>query len=116
MLPPVSNNSRRYERFDVRLPAKTVDKDGREHEATLTDISAGGAAVSLSAEAPGQFSNNAFVELQVEGYDRYKGRVVREIAGGYALEFEQSPEERERMAEEVEKFRAATRRGGALDA
>jgi len=108
MLPPVTSNSRRFERFDVNLPARTVDKDGNEYEAQVTDISAGGASVSLSAEAPGQFSNEAFVELQLEGYDRYQGRVVREFDGGYALEFDQSARARARMAEEIEKFQAVS--------
>ena len=116
MLPPVTDNSRRFERYNVKLPARAIDEHGEAFEATVTDISAGGAAVSLDTEVPGQFSNEAFLELQFEGHDRLKARVVREFAGGYALEFDQSPKDRERMAEEVKKFQAATWRLGALDA
>lgn len=113
MIPPVTNNNnRRHERFDVNLKAQAVTEEGA-FEATLTDISQGGAAI---AAPPALFTNDSFIDLHVAGYDHYKGRVVREFAGGYALEFEHTEDEQKRMREEIKKFEAVVNRNKPLEA
>ncbi|MBT3660217.1 MAG: hypothetical protein HOA30_09910 [Rhodospirillaceae bacterium] len=83
----------------------------------LQDISESGAAVGITgAGAAALFTNEAFVELQVEGHEAYGGRVVRQFAGGYALEFDHTEAERKHMREEIKKFEAVVSRGGSLEA
>ena len=111
MIGPVTNN-RRFERFDVNLKARAVGREG-EFDATVTDISEGGAAI---AAPPALFTNDSFVDLHVTGYDHYKGRVVREFSGGYALEFEHTEAEQKRMHEAIKEFEAVAGKGKPLDA
>ena len=98
---PGGPNKRRYERYDVRVPTEVRGKEGN-FEATLMDVSEGGAAVKF--EQP-RFANDTFVELHTEGYEKLKGRVVREFADGFALEFDDE-EQREQARAEIEKFKA----------
>ena len=111
MVEPVSGNSRRDPRIAVNLKARAY-ADGREYDATLRDISVGGAAL----EADDLYANNTFVDLHVEGYDRYQGRVVREFSGGYALEFEHTGSERKAMEEALKKYEKIVNRDKPLQA
>ncbi len=74
----------RSPRFPVDLNAY-VEANGKEMPAHLQDISSTGAA--LFGDVP-DMSNEQFLDLHVEGYQRLQGRVVREFAGGYALQFD----------------------------
>jgi hypothetical protein len=94
-------HGRRHERLKVNAPARAVSKS-RDQTVVVEDISESGVAISAEADI---YSNDQFVELQMEGYDRLAGRVVRKLAGGYALQFDEDEETRARMAEEIEKFR-----------
>lgn len=94
-------NKRRFERFEVHLPTEIRDVHG-SHDATLVDVSEGGAAVQFDAP---RYANDTFVELHTEGYDILHGRVVREFSGGLALEFD-NEDERRRARDEIEKFKA----------
>ncbi len=94
-------NKRRFERFEVHLPTEVKDAHG-SYSATLLDVSEGGAAVHFEGA---RYSNDKFVELHTAGYEVLQGRVVREFAGGIALEFDDE-EERRRAREELAKFRA----------
>jgi hypothetical protein len=94
-------DQRRYERFEVRLPTRVQDEHG-SYEATLLDVSEGGAAVHFDQP---RYSNDQFVELHTAGYEILHGRVVRQFQGGMALEFDDE-EERKRAREEIAKFRA----------
>jgi len=94
-------HGRRDKRVEVNVPARTVGAQG-EHQGVVQDISASGAAIA-SEEA--NYSNDQFVELHMEGYEKRAGRVVREFSGGYALKFELDEKLARKMAEEIEKFR-----------
>lgn len=74
----------RSRRFSVDLEA-SVAVDGTEAPARIQDISESG--VALVGEAP-KLSNEQFLDLHVEGYDRLQGRVVRKFQGGYAVQFD----------------------------
>ncbi len=99
--PPTGYDKRRYQRFDVNQPAEIRSPRGN-FDATLVDISEGGAYVQLDQTG---FENNLFVELHTEGSDSLHGRVVREFSGGFALEFDNEAE-RKRALSEIEKFKA----------
>jgi len=103
-------DQRRHERFEVHLPTSVHDENG-DYEATLVDVSEGGAAVHF--EEP-RYSNDKFVALHTKGCEILKGRVVREFAGGVALEFDEDERERERAREEIAKFRALADAGGVV--
>ncbi|MBT6094690.1 MAG: PilZ domain-containing protein [Rhodospirillaceae bacterium] len=99
--PPTGGyDKRRFQRFDVNQPTEVRSPRGN-FEATLVDISEGGAFVQLDQTG---FENNLFVELHAEGSEKLHGRVVREFSGGFALEFDDA--ERKRALSEIEKFKA----------
>jgi hypothetical protein len=95
------HDKRRYERFEVHLPTQVHDEHG-SYEATLLDVSEGGAAIHFDQP---RYSNDQFVELHTAGYEILHGRVVREFSGGMALEFDDEGERR-RARDELAKFRA----------
>lgn len=97
----------RSPRFSVDLEA-SVEVAGTEAPAQIQDISATG--VALVGEPP-EMSNEQFLDLHVEGYDRLQGRIVREFAGGYAMQFDgdTGPSISE---EELEAFRRHAASGG----
>ena len=74
----------RSRRFSVDLEA-SVEVAGVEAPVRIQDISESG--VALVGEAP-KMSNEQFLDLHIEGYDRFQGRVVRKFAGGYAMQFD----------------------------
>ena len=98
---PQTNNQRRYERFEMHLPSEVRAGDAR-HEATLIDLSEGGAAVEIQGT---HYTNDTFLELHTAGYEALRGRVVREIANGFGLEFDDE-KERQRARDEIAKFKA----------
>ena len=83
--PAFTRRKERSQRFAVDMDA-VVEADGREHSAHIQDISRTGAAIA--GKAP-KMTNQQFLDLHIEGYDRMQGRVVREFDGGYALQFEE---------------------------
>jgi len=103
-------DQRRHERFEVHLATSVHDEHG-DYDATLVDVSEGGAAVLFDEP---RYSNDKFVELHTQGYEILRGRVVREFAGGVALEFDDDEAERRRAREEIEKFRALADAGGIV--
>jgi hypothetical protein len=98
---PTGNDHRRYERTEMQLPTQVQDPNGT-YSATLVDMSEGGAAIHTDQP---RYTNDQFIELHTEGFENLHGRVVREFAGGFALEFEDD-EERRHAREEIEKFKA----------
>jgi len=99
--PTTGADKRRYERFEVNLPTEVRSADGN-FQATLVDVSEGGAAVQLDKTG---FGNDLFVALHTDGHEDLHGRIVREFDGGFALSFDDE-EEQERARAEIEKFRA----------
>ena len=74
---------RQHPRYDINQPGKLV-VDGRTHDATVVNVSTGGAAVT---DVP-LFSNDMFIELHMEGVATMEGRVVRQVGSGFALVFD----------------------------
>lgn len=74
----------RGQRFAVDINAK-IEADGLETPVRVQDISETGAA--LLGDAP-ELTNEQFMDLHIEGYDRLQGRVVRKFSGGYAMQFD----------------------------
>jgi len=75
--------SRRHPRFEINQPGKVV-ADGETLDATVVNVSAGGAAVTGTP----MISNDMFIELHMEGFQKMEGRVVRQVGSGFALAFE----------------------------
>jgi len=98
----LNGNARRYPRYQLDLTARAI-ADGEGHPAVVQDISEGGASIAVDNAL---FTNDEFVELQVEGHSNLSGRVVRQFQGGYAMEFDEDTAEKRKLAEEIEKFRA----------
>ncbi len=100
-----TGDQRRHQRLEVREPFKAtiIGEDGVEQNATVMDISAGGAGLAVD----GPFENNAFVELHMEGYGKIPARVKREFLEGIGVEFELRGPEKNDMEEELKKFRLA---------
>ena len=94
---------RRYRRFAARAPVQ-AEVEGKSFDGHLTDISAGGAAVALPPTP--MFSNDMFVELHMEGYGHRQGKIVRDLPDGYAVEFNEADEIKERIAAELERLHA----------
>jgi len=95
-------NARRHARYQLDMPVHAVT-DGGEQRVTVRDISLSGAAIATDKAL---FTNDDFVELQVEGHGNISGRVVRQFQGGYAMAFDEDSAEKRELAEEIEKFRA----------
>ena len=98
---------RRHER--VPLPenfrATIKGEDGVEREVTVKDISDSGAGLRVD----GNFENESFVELHMEGHGTIPGRVVRKFVEGVGVEFDFGEEENlsKEKEEELRKFRIA---------
>jgi len=99
--PTTGADQRRFERFSVNRPTEVRSAEGN-FQATLVDVSEGGAAVHLDKTG---FGNDLFVALHSDGHEDLHGRIVRECDGGFALQFDDE-EEQERARVEIEKFRA----------
>jgi len=104
-------SGRRHPRLAIDVPVHTVGPDGAQ-DGRVQDISAGGAAVIVNRP---MFSNDQFVTLHMEGYERLNGRIVRQFAGGYALQFAEDDESRQKLAAEIGKFRKLTGPSAALE-
>ncbi len=73
----------RSKRFSVDIEA-SVESEGQTAPVLVRDISESGAAIL--GDAP-ELTNEQFLDLHIEGYNRLHGRVVREFSGGYAMQF-----------------------------
>jgi len=100
---------RRHERLDLPDNTRAVlrNADGVELEVGVNDLSGGGAG--LKTETP--FDNESFVELHINGMAPISGRVARKFVEGMGVEFDLKDQEKEKMEEEVRKFRLAVARG-----
>lgn len=105
-----AQHARRHQRYVVRKPvrAKTA---GRELQGEIKDISAGGAALLVDTH----LENEQFVELHLEGLGvedlgPLSAQVVRVYEKGFAVRFNLDDKEKERLAEELAKFRKTVAR------
>ena len=53
----------------------------------------------------GQFANNEFIELHMDGFGKVPVKVKRQFAEGIGVEFDINEKEREAMKEELLAFR-----------
>lgn len=90
-------DKRRHRRIALPLSVKMLLADGRESEAIIRDISAGGAAV-LSEERPTENSN---IVLYIEDVGRLEGSVVRHHTHGFAVLFAASKQKRDKVADRL---------------
>lgn len=96
-------DSRRYTRYAMDTKVRGVAGE-KKFEAQLRDVSASGAAITVSPQEMALFENNQFVELHMEGVGHRRGNIVRAIPDGYALEFQENEREKEKIAKELEEF------------
>ena len=89
-------DKRRHRRVSVSksVQAKT---DSRNIEGSVTDISAGGAALCVDAEV----EDESPVELDIEDMSPVSGTVARSYDDGFAVEFDLDEEEEDRLLTEL---------------
>ncbi len=95
---PMADNGRRYPRLEINQPARAVTGNA-EHQTVVRDISEGGAAI-VAPHA--MFANDQFLQLHMAGHEPMKGRIVRELPDGFAIEFEPLDDKKEREKREAE--------------
>jgi hypothetical protein len=106
-----SEEARRHKRFEYTQPFQGTN-DGAAFNGHIQDISASGAAIALDAEnaedadgATAQFSNYDFIELHIESMDKkISAQVVRKYEGGYAVKFDVTQQEQDRIQQEIDRF------------
>lgn len=94
----MADSGRRFERYVIDQPARAVS-GGAEHQTVVHDISAGGAAI-IAPRA--MFANDQFLQLHMAGHEPMKGRIVRDLPDGFAIEFEPLDDKKEREKREAE--------------
>ncbi|MDP6788287.1 MAG: PilZ domain-containing protein [Rhodospirillales bacterium] len=87
---------RRHRRVRVSKPVQ-AKTDSRQIEGSVTDISAGGAALNVDAEVDGESQ----VELDIEDMSPLSGTVARSYDDGFAVEFDLDEEEEDRLLTEL---------------
>ncbi len=90
-------DKRKHRRIALPLSIKMLLQDGRESEAIVRDISAGGVAV-LSEERP---EENSSIVLYVEDVGRLEGSVVRHHTHGFAVSFSASKQKQDKVADKL---------------
>ncbi|MDP6805678.1 MAG: PilZ domain-containing protein [Rhodospirillales bacterium] len=90
------SEKRRHPRVRVDKPVR-AKAEGREHSGSLTDISAGGAALRVTAE----IDEETEVELDIEDLRDLSGRVARVLDDGFAVEFELDEDEEDSLVAEI---------------
>ena len=95
-------------RLDMRIPYRRPTRAKAaavEVEAEVLDISRSGAALQSTVV----LDNNTFVELHIEGVGHMEGRVARSYDGGFAVQFEASPEQRARLETAITSYTQSAR-------
>ena len=100
-------NKRRHARRAVSRPARAVAGD-RALTGTVTDLSAGGAALHLDSPAE-NLDEDSSIDLYIEDMDPLPGRLARTFEDGIAVEFDLDEAEEERLLAEVMEIHNALR-------
>ena len=103
-----TEETRRHKRVKFTKPFHGTN-DGAEFDGHIKDISASGAAIALDAEdanaATSQLSNYDFIELHIQSMDKkISAQVVRKYEGGYAVKFDVTQQEQDRIQSEIDQF------------
>ncbi len=100
-------NKRRHARRAVSRPARAV-AGARELTGTVTDLSAGGAALHLDSPAE-NLDEDALIDLYIEDMDPLSGHLARTFEDGIAVEFDLDEAEEDRLLAEVMEIHDALR-------
>ena len=100
-------NKRRHARRTVSRPVRAV-AGAQELTGTVTDLSAGGAALHLDAPAE-KLDEDAYIDLYIEDMDSLPGHLARTFEDGIAVEFDLDEAEEDRLLAEVMEMRNAMR-------
>lgn len=97
-MPLVADSGRRYERHVIDQPARAIIGDN-EYQTVVHEIAVGDAAIVTSHA---MFANDQFFQLHMAGHEPMKVRIVRELPNGFAIEFEQLDDKKEREKRKAE--------------
>lgn len=100
-------NKRRHARRAVSRPARAV-AGTLEIAVTVTDLSAGGAALHLESPVE-NLDEDALVDLYIEDMDPLPGHLARTFEDGIAVEFDLDEDEEDRLLAEVMEMHNAIR-------
>ena len=100
-------NKRRHARRAISRPAHAV-AGAREITVTVTDLSAGGAALHLESPVE-NLDEDALVDLYIEDMDPLPGHLARTFEDGIAVEFDLDEAEEDRLLAEVMEMHNAIR-------
>ncbi|MEL0107851.1 MAG: PilZ domain-containing protein [Rhodospirillaceae bacterium] len=107
-----AEEARRHKRVEFSKPFHGVAENDEFH-GVIQDISGGGAAVAVDSSS-GQLSNFDFVEMHIQSLDKkIPAQVVRKYEGGFAVQFEVTAQEQDRIQDEIDQFQEA---GGSRSA
>lgn len=85
---------RRFRRFNIRLMGRYMLEDKSEHSCRIMNISAGGAAIASTVNPP----IGEKIILYMDHIGRAKGHIARSEPDNFAIAFEISDTQRERIA------------------
>jgi len=92
---------RRYRRVRGDLPGQLfMPREKKEAPCKVVNLSPGGAGLECDVT----LTKGMPVVLYIEGFGRFEGAVVREVDGGFAVEFASTALKRERTAEQLTLF------------
>ena len=100
-------NKRRHARRAVSRPARAV-AGTLEIAVTVTDLSAGGAALHLDSPAE-NLDEDALIDLYIEDLDPLSGHLARTFEDGIAVEFDLDEAEEDRLLAEIMEMHNAMR-------
>jgi hypothetical protein len=86
----MSDNQRKFPRFDTDIKVVVVDEDNHEHVGSVTNVSAGGAVVQfdLGVEIdPAHMNIGGAVQLNANNSPKVPGRIIRVGDEGIAMQF-----------------------------
>ena len=86
----MSDNHRKFPRFDTEIKVVVVDEDNHQHTGSVTNVSAGGAVVQfdLGVEIdPALMSIGGAIQMNASNSPKVPGRIIRGGDEGIAMQF-----------------------------
>ncbi len=90
-------DQRRHKRVALTLLGRFMRSNKQEYPCKLVDISVGGAALM----SPVSVDDGEAIVVYLDCLGGLEGRVVRQIAGGFAIELNATPHKREKLAAQL---------------
>ncbi len=100
-------DKRRHARHAISKPARAV-AGSRELAGSVTNMSAGGAALQLDSPAE-DVDEDALIDLYIDDMEPLPGHLARTFEDGIAVEFDLDEAEEDRLLAEVMEMRNAMR-------